>query len=198
MSPTYQVGHKLALLDKVAEKFFNEIHRIRVCLQLSNIGYSENDVSDLTAQEIIDKIREFIKSNPSDEAYFIFLHYLANYPVSMCKRDISPLLRMIMGLHYHLGNNGEKIHNGVKRITYDEIAQLFGRSKASVYDCVHKTEPLWQSYEEELREEEQRKKIEKARREKARQIAMEQLIEEEKKKLRKQQIIAKNQMNEQN
>ena len=183
-------GHKLVVLEAVAKRFRNDMFRIGVALQLTDIGYAENDLSSLTVHEVIEKIRDFVASNPSDENYLIFLEYLANYPVSMCKREVSPLLRLLIGMHYHLGQpNGENKNDGVKRITYDELAEMFGRSKATISECVHTTKPLWVQYQNEIKLEKDMEKDDETLREKARLIAMDELIEEEKEKLRKEKTL---------
>ncbi len=163
------------LCEAMNKRLQNMIFRLSVANSLANVGATETDFSTLTVEEVIEKIRDFLNSEPSDENYEIFLRYLASYPVSMCKRNISPLLQFMIGFHYRLGKpNGEFADNGVKAISYDELAQIFERSKATISECVNKTEDSWKNYQEEARKE-------------ARGIAMEQLIEEEKQKLKLEQ-----------
>lgn len=175
------VSQKLEVLEAVSKKFLNIIFRIGIANQLNDIGVHENNLWELTVPEVIGKIREFVASNPSDENYEIFLRYLASYPVSMCKRKVSPLLKFIIGMHYRLGvPDKENKEKGVKAVSYDELAEIFGRSKATIYECVHDTEDTWKEMQQELEKE----KAEAELRDEARQIALQQLIEEEKAKIK--------------
>jgi hypothetical protein len=151
----------------------------------------EIDYSSLTTQEIMDKIKDFVASDPKDNQCMIFLEYFAKFPVSMCKRTVSPLLKKLIGFHYHLGlsileaNKAE----GATLISYDDLAELFVRSKATIHECVHDTELAWKQIQAEIGQENLR--------EKAKAIALEDMIEEEKELLRSANKGTIKQMNEQ-
>lgn len=190
MTDYQNIGAKLQVLEAMGKKVWNMLFRVSIARQLNDSGYDEPNISVLTVHEVIDKIREFVNSNPSDESYEVFLRYLACYPVSMCKRQVTPLLKFLVGMHYRLGvPNKEQKQRGIKAVTYDELAQVFGRSKATISECIHETEVYWKEYQNEIKKEEEAKKGENTRREKARMIALDQLVEEEKEKLRLQQNI---------
>lgn len=70
------------LLEKASLRINQAVYRVGVGLILTEgEPFVKEDLSSLTAQEILDKINDFLSSNPLDEHYTIFLHYLAKYPV---------------------------------------------------------------------------------------------------------------------
>jgi len=133
------------------------------------------NLSSLTVHEILDKIKDFLNSDPTDEHYNVFLHYLANYPVSMCRRKVSPILKYLIGFHYRLGQMFKKDYSKVSPISMEELAEIFGRSKATVHDCIKETESAWKSFLEL-----------KKKHEEAEAKAERELIEEAKQRLRKE------------
>jgi hypothetical protein len=89
----------------------------------------------------MNKIRDVIAANPNDINKTCFLEYLAKYPVSMCKRDVSPLLKRLIGFHYRLGVPDEQQElNGAGKVSYDDLSEIFGRNKATVSVCINETE----------------------------------------------------------
>jgi hypothetical protein len=148
-----------------------------VCTQTTNDELKENDFSSLTAQEIIEKIRDHLEQDPTDINSLIFLRYLAFYPVSLCKREVSPLLKKLIGFHYNLGTPDEHLRNkhGVTQVSYDDLAEIFVRSKATISIYVNEFKTEWQEFQTDLS--------------KARDIdeeARRQLIEEQKEKIKNQ------------
>ena len=167
------------LLEKTSLRICQAVYRVGVGLTLAEgEPFVKEDLSSLTIQEILEKIKDFLKSDPTDEHYNIFLHYLANYPVSMCKRQVSPLLKYLIGFHYRIGQMYKEEYQDYQKVTpvsMQELAEIFGRSKATIHDCIKETEEVWKEFIELKKKEEQ---IEaKAERE---------LIEEAKERLRKQ------------
>ena len=80
------------------------VYRVNVGLTFTDgEAFVEEDLSSLTVQEILAKISDFLSTNPLDEHYIVFLHYLGKYPVSMCKRQVSTLLNFLIGFHYRIG-----------------------------------------------------------------------------------------------
>lgn len=164
------------LLKKASQRINQAVYRITVGVAIAECEpVSKEDLSTLTSQEIISKINGFLNSNPKDEHYIVFLRYLAKYPVSICKRKVSPTLRFLIGLHYRLGQMFKKDYGNVSPVSMEELAEIFNRSKATVHDCIRDTESLWKKYLEEMKKQEE---IE-ARAER-------ELIEEAKERLRKE------------
>lgn len=166
------------LLLKLCKRIYDNIFKVGVASNLYDSGIEERDCSTLTVQEIVNKIKDFLKSDPSDEKHIIFLNYLAKYPVSMCKRDVSPLLKKLIGFHYRLGiPNKEQELNGAEKVSYDDLSEIFVRSKATISQCVNETEIEWKELQQEI---EDAKRIEAE--------AKQQLIEEEKARLRQEEM----------
>lgn len=123
--------------------------------------HKETDLSTLTAQEIMDKINSHLAQDCKEINDEIFLRYLAAFPVSMCKREVSPMLRILIGFHYRFSfpentpmpvkDEDRKI---LEKVSYDDLAEIFGRSKATISECILKTEPDWYKYLESVKHEE--------------------------------------------
>ena len=159
------------LLEKLAQRIYRAIYRIQVGIPFTE-GESvvKEDLSNVTVKEIIDKIKEFADSDPLDEHYSVFLRYLARYPVSMCKRNVSRLLKFLVGFHYRYGQMLKEEHfKTVKPVSMEELAQIFGRSKATIHECIRDTEDQWKEFlelkerEEEIEAEAERELIEEAK-----------------------------------
>ena len=164
------------LFDDICHRIFNDYFHISAAMCLYDEEMFETDLSTLTAKEIIDKIRDFIANNKEDRNYIIFLDYLAHYPVSMCKREVSPLLERLIGFHYRIANpNKEQLENGAKKTSMDDLSEIFCRSKATISDYVNATESLWQQA--------QAGQQQLAMREKAKVQAYEDMVKEERAKL---------------
>jgi hypothetical protein len=159
-----------AMIRRVYADFF----RFCVASNLADLDLAETDYSTLSVKEIMQKIRDFLAQSPSDINKIIFLHYLADYPVSMCKRDVSPRLRTLIGFLYRFGvPDKQEQEQGAEKVSYDDLSELFERSKATIFECVNQTEFSWREFQRSLEEQ---KRIEAE--------AKEQLIQEEKARLR--------------
>lgn len=78
------------LLNMMSRRINQAVYRVNVGLTFTDgEAFVEEDLSSLTVQEILAKISDFLSTNPLDEHYIVFLHYLGKYPVSMCKRQVS-------------------------------------------------------------------------------------------------------------
>lgn len=176
MKPIPESLNKDQLFDKLSFGINQAIYRVGIGLILADAEVSsKEDLSTLTIQEIVEKIKDFLGSEPKDEHYILFMHYLANYPVSMCKRKVSPTLKYLIGFHYRLGQIFKKDYGNVSPVSMEELAEIFGRSKATVHDCIKETEGVWKDFLELKKKYEE---IEaKAKRE---------LVEEAKERLRKE------------
>jgi hypothetical protein len=141
----------------------------------------ETDVSGLTAQQIIDKIRSFWdrcrkdNSQDSDVAPIDFLELLEAYPVSMCSFHMNDTLKLLVALMYFDSRDKEEnaIPSNWEGYSMDYLALIFDRSKKTIHDAIKE------------REAEAKAILEEAKlRKKAREIALRELVEEEKRKLK--------------
>lgn len=133
---------------------YNMMYQFSISQLLTDEEMKEKDVSTLTTEEILNKIREFNDQKPKDVNKAIFLEYLDCYPVSICKREVSPKLRYLIGFHYRLGvPTDEQAKNGAEKTSYDDLSQIFVRSKATISDCIHKTQAQWDHFQQELAKE---------------------------------------------
>jgi predicted DNA-binding protein YlxM (UPF0122 family) len=175
MKPIPESLNKDQLLDKLSFRINQAIYRVGTGLILADTEVSSReDSSALT----LEKIRDFLSSEPKDEHYIIFMHYLANYPASMCKRKVSHTLKYLIGFHYRLAQMLKKDYGKVSPVSMEELAEIFGRSKATIHDCIKETEGAWKDFLEFKKKQEE---IEaKANRE---------LIEEAKLRLRKEKAL---------
>ena len=138
---------------------------------------------DLTAKDIMDKIRNFYNklekcnSETRDFAEGYFLELLYHYPKSMCSRHMTETQKLLMALIYLESKPGpeeeDPLWNG---FSYEDLSLMFDVSKATVHQAIRQKE-----------EEAKKLLVDVQLREKAKEIALEQLIEEEKRKLKKKQ-----------
>lgn len=170
--------------EAVIKRVYDNFYKFGVASTLFDCGLEESDYSTLTIKEIMDKIKDFLAQNPSDVNEIVFLHYLAKYPVSMARRDVSPTLKRLIGFHYRLGEpDEEQKENGAEKVSYDDLAEIFVRSKATISACVNQTELEWREVQQKVADEE---KLEAE--------ARKQLLEEKKQQLRE---LEKNNSNSQ-
>ena len=140
----------------------------------------ETDYSNITVEQLIKKIREFYrrkdKTNEEEMNECFFLELLRDYPVSMCNRHMSEEQKVLIALVYFESKSyvdPEDKDAGWKGFSYDQLSIVFCRSKASIHEAIRQREPKAKKL---LADVELRKK--------AKELALEQLIEEEKQKLR--------------
>jgi len=176
MKPITERIDRDGLLEKISLRISQAIYRVSVSSVLTEDEHPfEEDLSTLTAQEILDKIKDFLGSDPKDEHYIVFMSYLANYPVSMCKRKVSHALKYLVGFHYRLAQMLKKDYGKVSPVSMEELAEIFGRSKATIHDCIRETEGAWKDFLElKKKHEEVESKAER------------ELVEEAKERLRKE------------
>jgi len=163
------------LLKAVIARIWSETWQYEICELMMFEEHKENDLTALTAQEIIDKIRKFLEQNPSDVNKGVFLRLLAHYPVSMCKREVSPFLKKLMAIHYNAGdpNNFGKNEHNVSKIGYDDLSQIYVRSKATISQYVNDFKDDWADaksmldqeliHDQAVREEAEKQLIEEAK-----------------------------------
>ena len=144
----------------------------------------ETDVSGLTSQQIIEKIRSFWErckketSQDVDVAPIDFLELLEAYPVSMCSFHMTDSLKLLVALMYFESRHKEEnpIPSDWEGYSMDYLALIFDRSKKTIHDAIKE------------KEQEAKAILEEAKlRKKAREIALKELIEEEKQKIKAEQ-----------
>jgi len=151
----------------------------------------EIDVSGLTAQQIIEKIRSFWErckkdgGQDSDVAPIDFLELLEAYPASMCSYHMTESLKLLVALMYFDSKPSEeevqKQREGKgpiwEGLSMDYLALIFDRSKKTIHDAIKE------------KEQEAKKILEEAKlRKEAREIALKELVEEEKEKLKQKEM----------
>jgi len=105
---------------------------------------------NLTGKEIVDKIRSFYRrlekshrEQVVDFAEAEFLELLCDYPHSMCKRDMSDTLKLLIALVY-FGSKPEyredMSEDPWQGYTYDDLSLMFDRSKASIHQAIREKE----------------------------------------------------------
>ncbi|MCJ7423343.1 hypothetical protein MUP01_03635 [Candidatus Bathyarchaeota archaeon] len=170
-----------SIMIKVAKRITDNVFKIGLVSEICSIEeIHEKDYGNLTASEVLARIHDFLASDPSEVSAFIFLNYLAGFPVSMCKHQVTPVLETLISCTYRLGvPTKEQAENGVRNISMDDLSEWFVRSKATISEHVQKTESIWKKVQAETEQEKLR--------DEAHSIALEELVREEKEKLRAEQ-----------
>jgi hypothetical protein len=126
-------------------KAFGELPELETC-------------ENVSAQEIIDKVKDFREKCDEDLMPYNFIELLSMYPKSFCKRDMSETLKRIITAEYVFGvqNPLESYELSVKEwkegkrsekpdkndevfkpyYSYEYLSVLFGRSKASIHEAI--------------------------------------------------------------
>jgi hypothetical protein len=120
-------------------KAFGEIPKLETC-------------ENVSAQEIIDRVKDFKEKCDDDLMPFNFIELLSMYPESYCKRDMSETLKRLITAEYVFGvqNPLESYERAIKEgrkpdkndavfkpyYSYDYLAILFGRSKSSIHEAI--------------------------------------------------------------
>jgi len=148
---------------------------------------TENEFSNVKVEDLIGKMRSFYErfekvANADNEfaAPVDFLELLTYYPVSMCSFHMNETLKLLIALFYYWDKQkeSEEEENDYEGYSMDYLALIFHKSKSSIFEAVRQ------------KAEEAKQLIEEAKlRTKAKQIALEQLIEEEKQKLKQSRQI---------
>lgn len=159
---------------------------------LKSTGYDlppRETVEDLTIEEIFYKIEEFMSNaNPKHEdLVFDFWQLIRQYPVSMCKRQMSDTLKLVINLFYHYkppkinlqDRDMNELYQAMRQqwkglYSYETLAIIFCRSKASIHDAIKEKEAEVKRLVEEVN-----------MRRHARSIAFQEVVAEEKIKLLK-------------
>jgi hypothetical protein len=144
----------------------------------------ETDLGNLTAKNILDKINSFRERNEKgleELADGDFLELLKTYPVSMCQRSMTDKLELLIALHYFFCKpTPEEVKRAREQDKYiweghsfDYLSLIFDRSKSSIHEAIsHKEHEAKAILEENIL------------REKAKAIALEQLVAEEKERIK--------------
>jgi hypothetical protein len=138
------------LLENVGKRLLSDGFQAALCDEMLIENLKES-YENLTAKEIMNKVKDFLAQDPSQVNYEIFLKFLFYYPVSICKREVSPLLRRFIGLYYRLGKHEPDEESSLDyKISYEDLSEIFCRSKATISDCINKTESEWKQFKQEV------------------------------------------------
>jgi len=162
---------ELNIMEATVKKVLANMKIMSMVQQLCSEEYMEN-TDDLTAQQIIDLIRDFLKNNHNEITAYVFFNFLAYYPKSMTSYNLTPLMQRLIAFTYYYCQNDKE----VPKLSMEDLAEWFRRSKSTIYDAIQKHGELEQMLKAELEEDRLRAKAQKE--------AYKQLIEEEKEKLR--------------
>jgi predicted DNA-binding protein YlxM (UPF0122 family) len=159
------------IMEATVKKVLANMKIMSMVQQLCLEEYMEN-TDNLTAQQIIDLIRDFLKNNHNEISAYVFLNFLAYYPKSMTSYNLTPLMQRLIAFTYYYCQNDKE----APKLSMEELAEWFRRSKSTIYDAIQKHGELEQILKAELEEDRLRAKAQKE--------AYKQLIEEEKQKLK--------------
>ena len=163
---------------------------------LKNLGVklpqTENEFSNVKVEDLIAKMRSFyerfekVQSADNEFAPMDFCELIAYYPASMCSFHQTETLKLLIALFYYWDKQkeSEEKENDYEGYSMDYLSLIFDKSKSSIFEAVRQ------------KGEEAKQLIEEAKlRTKAKQIAFQQLVEQEKEKLK--QTIQNKQTNPQ-
>ncbi|MEM3629384.1 MAG: hypothetical protein QXZ02_05265 [Candidatus Bathyarchaeia archaeon] len=141
------------------------------------------DIDGLTAEQLIIKIRDFYArfekfENADNELLPLdFFELLSEYPVSMCAYNMNDTVKLLIALYYFYDKMENPKENDFA-LSYEDLTIIFDRSKSSIHDAIKQKQP------------EAKRLLEEAKlRSKAKEIALEELVKEEKEKLKQKQQI---------
>jgi predicted DNA-binding protein YlxM (UPF0122 family) len=162
---------ELNVMEATVKKVLENINKISLLRELCIEEYRES-AEGLNAQQIIDLIYDYLNNHGANEVNtYIFLHLLAYYPKSMTSYNLTPLMQKLIAFIYFYSQNSKEV-----KLSMDDLAELFHRSKSTIYDCIQKHGELEKMLKDEIEQERLRVKAQKE--------AYKQLIEEEKQKLK--------------
>ena len=146
----------------------------------------------LKAKDMMDKIKGFYtrldkaSGDIADFAPCYFLELLANFPLSICSRNMIETCKKLITLYYFASKpNPEEEEPIWDGFSYEDLSLIFDRSKASIHDAIKEKEVEVKELLEEV-----------SLKAKARALALEELVEEEKKKLLEGKAKADEETNE--
>jgi hypothetical protein len=146
---------------------------------------TEDDLVNVKAEDLIGKMRSFyerfekVQSADNEFAPMDFCELIAYYPASMCSFHQTETLKLLIALFYYWDKQkeSEEEENDYEGYSMDYLSLIFDRSKSSIHQAIKD------------KEAEAKAIIEEAKlRTKAKEIALQQIIEEEKQKLKQNRI----------
>ena len=103
---------------------------------LCNEEFKE-EAEGITAQQIIDLIRDYLKQRGAERDAAVFLNLLATYPKSMVSRNLTTIMRTLITLSYYITQNaGDK---ETPKLSMDDLALYFHRSKSTINETIRKS-----------------------------------------------------------
>jgi hypothetical protein len=140
----------------------------------------ENEFSNVKVEDLIAKMRSFYErfekvANADNEfAPMDFLELLTYYPASMCSFHQTETLKLLIALFYYWDKQKEsEEEENEEGCSMDYLSLVFDKSKSTIHQAIKDKEAEAKAIIEESK-----------LRNKAKKIALEQLIEEEKEKLK--------------
>ncbi|MGB9915627.1 MAG: hypothetical protein ACPLOC_08820 [Candidatus Bathyarchaeales archaeon] len=160
------------VLSKVGNRILEQVEKLSL-FDLILIDEFRENAEGLASQQLLDLINDFLKGEHDEVEAYIFLKLLAYYPKSMTSYQLTPLMQKLIATAYHIGQSDFY----TAKLSMDDLAKIFHRSKKTIHDCVQKHQ---QSIDEILKPMLEEEKLRKE----AREIALRELVEEEKEKLK--------------
>ncbi|MEM3000504.1 MAG: hypothetical protein QXX34_08285 [Candidatus Bathyarchaeia archaeon] len=160
------------VLSKVGNRLLEQVEKLSL-FDLILIDEFRENAEDLASQQLLDLINDFLKAEHDEVKAYIFLKLLAYYPKSMTSYQLTPLMQILIAAVYNVGQSDFYS----TKLSMEDLATVFCRSKKTIHECVQKHQ---QSIGEILKSMLEEEKL----REKAREIALRELVEEEKEKLK--------------
>lgn len=162
-------GKEFDVMEATVKKVLENVNKMSMFHGLLMEELRE-DADGLTAQQILDLINDYLNGDGANEVNtYIFLNLLAYYPKSMTSYNLTPLMQRLIAFAYYYSQNSKV------KLSMDDLAELFHRSKSTIYDAIQKHGELEKIIKAELEKDRLRAK--------ARKEAYQQLLEEEKQKL---------------
>lgn len=84
-------------------------------------------------------------------------------------------MKLLIGFHYRMGQLLKEEYKRVTPVSMEDLAQIFGRSKATIHEYIKQTEPLWKKFLDSMEKQKE-----------AEELASRELVEEAKERLRKE------------
>ena len=138
----------------LSNRIFNNAFQWEAALTTFDAGLEEKDYSLLTAETVLHKIKSFLDGKPNETQCAIFLEYLSRFPVSMCQRDVSDILVILIGFHYHSGiPSQEDREKGIEPVSYQDLSTIFARSKSTIAEALDRFKPTWNEFQVRMEQE---------------------------------------------
>jgi len=127
MSEDKSIRKAQEVIHKVAETI--KKNGLMVCIAEGIAEEWKEEAGGITAQQIIDLIREYLKQKGAEQDAGVFLTLLANFPKSMVARNLTPLAKIMIAATYW-----------TEEVSMEDLARWFNRSKSTISEAIEKLE----------------------------------------------------------